>query len=102
MYTVNATNVVDIAKGIELAKRYNTRSVVKNTGHDLLVRCNAFPRLFWSIFAHFLLLVPFVADPMAMAAGIFGCSISGKALPFSRSTNQRKAARRLMGKAAHS
>ena len=42
MYTVNATEVSAISKGIEFAKRHSIRLVVKNTGHDILGRYDAF------------------------------------------------------------
>ena len=38
VYTVDATKPEDVAKGIQFAKKYNIRLVVRNTGHDLLGR----------------------------------------------------------------
>lgn len=37
-YTVNATEVADVAAGIDFARENNIRLVVRNTGHDLLRR----------------------------------------------------------------
>ena len=37
-FTINATEVEDIAKGIAFAREHNIRLVVRNTGHDLLRR----------------------------------------------------------------
>ena len=37
-YTVNATNVADVAAGIHFAREKNIRLVVRNTGHDILRR----------------------------------------------------------------
>ena len=37
-YTVNATEIADVAAGIRFAQEKNIRLVVRNTGHDLLRR----------------------------------------------------------------
>lgn len=38
VYTVNATEPGDVAKGILFAKNHNVRLVIRDTGHDLLGR----------------------------------------------------------------
>lgn len=38
-YTVNATEVAHVATGINFARQKNLRLVVRNTGHDILRRC---------------------------------------------------------------
>jgi hypothetical protein len=37
-YTVNATELGDVAAGILFAKKHNIRLVIKDTGHDILGR----------------------------------------------------------------
>ena len=36
VYTINATEPEELARGIAFAKKYDIRLVVKNTGHDIL------------------------------------------------------------------
>jgi hypothetical protein len=44
-YTVNATDVAHVAKGILFAKKHGIRLVVRNTGHDLLGRSTGYGSL---------------------------------------------------------
>ena len=37
-YTINATEIADVAAGINFARQRNIRLVVRNTGHDILRR----------------------------------------------------------------
>lgn len=36
VYTINATEPEEVAKGIAFAREHNIRLVIRNTGHDLL------------------------------------------------------------------
>lgn len=38
VYSINATNVAQIQLGLNFARNLNVRLVVRNTGHDFLVR----------------------------------------------------------------
>jgi hypothetical protein len=40
VYTINATKANDVSAGIKFAKQNNLRLVVKNTGHDIVQRCD--------------------------------------------------------------
>ncbi|KAL9583996.1 MAG: hypothetical protein Q9212_002379 [Teloschistes hypoglaucus] len=45
VYTVNATESGHVAKGIEFARKYNIRLVIRDTGHDLLRRSTGYGSL---------------------------------------------------------
>ncbi|KAL8778665.1 MAG: hypothetical protein Q9213_007313 [Squamulea squamosa] len=45
VYSVNATNASDVAKGVRFAKKYNLRLVIRDTGHDLLRRSTGYGSL---------------------------------------------------------
>ncbi|KAL8965829.1 MAG: hypothetical protein Q9183_003668, partial [Haloplaca sp. 2 TL-2023] len=45
VYTVNATEAADVAKGILFARRRNIRLVIRDTGHDLLRRSTGYGSL---------------------------------------------------------
>ena len=42
VYAVNVTEVDDIVRSIQFAKKKNIRLVIKSTGHDLLMRYERF------------------------------------------------------------
>ncbi|KAL4897557.1 hypothetical protein BDV59DRAFT_208387 [Aspergillus ambiguus] len=45
IYTINATEPDEVAKGIEFARKHNIRLVVRNTGHDILGKSQGYGAL---------------------------------------------------------